>query len=339
MDFTARLVGPKDNLPNLESEKDFGPELVKEGQIYLLNFKYDASLLRIHGFAVPYKSSQQYTQLSTILQHVEESGSTGLNLLVRSNKKIISGLQRFLNQVKTTQLDYNTWFKEHPNHHFLQIGQLTPVKERPKINVAASPSLDSWSEYSIIYGYGAVYEFEATQNKAWNVRSAVFKLRAMDVPNSKDAHYICFLEKSAGLEISFQVGDSLKLNFDVANPRKENQWSAQVIEPLPYTPQGDVCIVLTRPNPKFEVADLDDTNKEIDPNAVDPDDADVEDEADVGFNLEEADVEVDPEDADMNVDPDDPETLPISPVSKELTTEYQLNRYLSRSTNWTKLFN
>lgn len=89
MDFTIRLVGPKDNFPDLENEKWFRSESIKRGHVYLLNIKYDASLIRTHGFAVSYKSSRRYTELSNVQNHIKKC-STATYCFVQKEHRYLS---------------------------------------------------------------------------------------------------------------------------------------------------------------------------------------------------------------------------------------------------------
>ena len=74
----------------------------------------------------------------------------------------------------------------------------------------------------------------------------VFNLRVTDVPNSERKFYIGFIERSVANDVRIDVGEPLKINFDPEERVETEDWTAVVIEPLPFAPWGEMCIVFFR---------------------------------------------------------------------------------------------
>ncbi|MCJ1423013.1 hypothetical protein MMC29_000894 [Sticta canariensis] len=68
----------------------------------------------------------------------------------------------------------------------------------------------------------------------------------MDVPNSERKFYTGFIERSDTNDVRIDVGETLKVNFDPDERVETENWTASVIEPLPFAPWGELCIVFFR---------------------------------------------------------------------------------------------
>ena len=243
-DIAIEMVSPDTVLPNLQKEKLLA-HVLSQSLVYQLTITYNAAGLRQYGFAAPLGQRFPHPDLTRVHTRINTSPHAPLRLLINTNDNVRTIVADFLAALPTAP-DYPTFYPSHPRRHFLQLGDYLPAAARPPVRVPASPTLDSWSEYNTVYGFGCIYEHEVAQRSVAEIAENVFKLRVMEVPFSHDGHYIGFVEKPDEVNARFEIGDRLKINFDPALRLETEDWTAVVIDTLPCAPQGDVCVALFR---------------------------------------------------------------------------------------------
>jgi hypothetical protein len=243
-DMEVQMVTDSSALPaGLQGKKLC--EDVERGLIAQMIVVFHPELVRQYGFDfIGTEDYPGFTQAGTLFRGSETST---IRLLLVSNDLILDNMEQFRTSLETTLPDYAAFYPGHPTQHFLQLGDYPSANDRPHVHVPAAPVLSSWSEYSTIYGFGCVAEQEVVNTNRKNVLDHVFKLRVMNVPGARDRFYVGFLEKPDELEARFNTGDRLTVNFNPTRRSEDENWSAMVIDTLPCTPQGDVCISLIRP--------------------------------------------------------------------------------------------
>ena len=140
---------------------------------------------------------------------------------------------------------------------FIQSGQnqARPAEERPKFELGAKLSFHSFSEYIIVHGIGILQEHEIRQQDLDTFHDQPeYQLRCMAIPDAGDRRYLGFLDISEmnTANLRLQPGDRLSLNFDPVFNDAADDWSAFVVDPLPFAPHSDVTLIFTRPWDKTE---------------------------------------------------------------------------------------
>jgi hypothetical protein len=242
--INVEVATPEFPLPNLEREKLLAYGLTRS-LVFLLTITYDGQMIRQHGFPSS-EPHPVYSELSTAQQVFQASKPGTVRLLISSNQMVLDVVSSFIQELELNAQTYEKFYPKHPRYHFLQLGDYPPPEVRPIVRVPASPTLDSFSEYSTVYGYGCIYEHEVMEKHVNSVSSNIFQLRVMDIPSSGDKCYIGFLAQPAELNARFEVGESLKINFDTKVCLETEDWTAVVLEPLPCAPHGEVCTALFR---------------------------------------------------------------------------------------------
>lgn len=103
-------------------------------------------------------------------------------------------MEIFQEELKTNVVDFAKFYLKHTEKHFIQIGDYPVSTERPTINIPAASGFDSFSEYTPMYGFGAIIEQEIVASAADDIAANNFQLCVMDVPGSNNEYYIGFLQ-------------------------------------------------------------------------------------------------------------------------------------------------
>jgi hypothetical protein len=220
-------------------------QTIEDHLLYLLTISFDPATLRKYVFNL--EAAEGYPELLRANTLFERSKFLTVRFLLNTIHYVLDHLKQFRTELQQNVPDYGAFFAGHPREHFLQLGDYPIAELRPKVQVPGSPTLDDWSEYTTIYGFGCVYEHEVEERHRKMVMSEPLNLRVMAVPGPKDRYFIGFLEKPDDRDIRFNTGDQLIINSSpIRRPEKHN-WSAVVIDTLPCAPQGDICISMCRP--------------------------------------------------------------------------------------------
>lgn len=213
--------------------------------LYLLTISFDPTTLKKYGFNS--ETAEEYPELLRVNTLFEGSKLLTVRCLLMTDPDVLNHLEQFQTELRYNVPDYGAFYAGHPTQHFLKLGDYPTADLRPKVQVPGSLTLDDWSEYTTVYGFGCVYEHEVEERRRNMVMSEPFNLRVMAVPGPKDRYFIGFLEKPDDRNVRFNTGDRLTINFFPNLRLEEQNWPAVVIDTLPCTPQGDICISMCRP--------------------------------------------------------------------------------------------
>lgn len=164
------------NLPNFTAENSF-TRWFDNGLMWRVTLKYDPDNVRNYGFAGRVEGPDAYPLLR---QAYGLASRSPLQLLVNANSGIITEYQNFSQVFPTISPLYALFYPKYPTQHFLQFGEYTKTADHPVVSVPAFPCLDNWSEYSMAYGYAAIYEHEVTKSLSDNLEDQKFLLRVME---------------------------------------------------------------------------------------------------------------------------------------------------------------
>jgi hypothetical protein len=107
--------------------------------------------------------------------------------------------------------------------------------ERPNpLHYEPKTSFFTWREYMTVLPFGLLQEQEATDETFLELRGGTLDLRVMSLPKSANRRYLCFLFLPTGTSLRFSSGDRLKINFDPESDLREEDWSAIVVDPVPW---------------------------------------------------------------------------------------------------------
>ena len=207
------MTGAEGNIPNLESEKTLHCG-ISQKLVYELTIEFEPKRMGHCGFIFGCNKYPILNEVRKLISSACVTDSNLIRLVVNTNQHVTSVVMDFLRCLQDDVLDYSRFYPRHPTKHFLQIGDYAKADEQPLVNVPALPMLDSWSEYTTAYGYGAIYKHEVALNKRTRLRGMVFNLRVMNVPGSAEKWYIGFVENDYQNDVCVEVGDVLKVNFD-----------------------------------------------------------------------------------------------------------------------------
>ena len=228
--------------------------------VYLLEMEIHPKHVRQYGFVF----GNQFSAFKKLKSIIKPSSDVNTPcqifcFVIKTNSLVENVVSEFVNSVKTNIPAYAGFYPKHSEKHFLQTEDYFMPTNWPIVQVPASPTLDSWLEYTTIYGYAAIYKHEIAVNMRKQLSGMVFNLWVMEVPNSQSKHYIGFIEQNNKSNICIDVGDVLKVNFDTNKWVKTKNWSAVAIEPLSFAPLGNLCILLFRRKDKVteELINLD----------------------------------------------------------------------------------
>ena len=205
-------------------------EVVTEGLLNELSLAHPEEISKLRNAFSP---EGQPLQLALYLR----GGNTVPHEITRLNT-------RFAAEQATNPLD--RWHTAHPRHHFVQLGQITPKKDRPSDWRPPCLAFSSFAEYVTVIGYGVVQEEELASNKIKKLDDVDIPMRVIEVPYAGNRRYIAFLDMQFFNAIKFRPGDRLIINFHFHGTRK-NDWHAIVADTLPLAPVGSITIVLHRP--------------------------------------------------------------------------------------------
>ena len=211
------MTGAEGNIPNLESEKTLHRG-ISQKLVYELTIEFKPKRMRHCGFVF---GCDKYPILNEVWELISSACVTDSNLIrlvVNTNQHVTSVVTDFLKCLQDDVPDYSRFYPCHPTKHFLQVGDYAKADERPLVNVSALPMLDSWSEYTTVYGYRAIYKHKIALNKCTRLRGMVFNLRVMNVSGLAEKWYIGFVENDNKNDVCVKVGDVLKVNF---NPEEQ----------------------------------------------------------------------------------------------------------------------
>jgi hypothetical protein len=145
------------------------------------------------------------------------------------------------------------WHKNHENKVMAQHGMFLEKSERPTIcHYEPKSSFFSWSEYMTVYSFGHVQEQEAIDEMLVELEQGSFDLRVVTLPKSANRRYLAFVFLEPGTSLRFSSDDRLKINFNPGANIREDDWSALVVDPVPWAPLNSSTILLTRPFDKDE---------------------------------------------------------------------------------------
>lgn len=232
------------DIPKLEDEKRLGPK-VELGVVHLLTIQYKSKALRHDGFAAALNGDRPLPQSATLLDFVQTAST--LRLVLNAQPQIADALNDFRKELQETAIQYTKFYPKHPDKHFIQMGDYPKGDKRPAVWVPAALTLDSFSEYTTGYGFAAIAEQEVVDQKAAAISSARFQLRVMDIADSDNSHYLGFMKSEDLPNVRLEVDDRFKINFNLKNTVEETEWTAVVINPLPFASVSDICIILFRP--------------------------------------------------------------------------------------------
>ena len=217
-----------------------------QGLVYELRVTYDPNRLRQHGFTTSIIGERIYSDLVRVRSLLYSDENPVFRMLINTNDHVIDVIDDFRQHLDSITPNYARFYPKHPDQHFLQSGDYPLPHEWSTVCIPATATFDDWSEYTTVLGYAAIYEHEVAEKMAVNISEAIFRQRVMNVPFSRDRHYIGFLEPEDELDARFNPGDRLKINFDLERRLETEDWTAVVLEALPCAPQGDVSIAIFR---------------------------------------------------------------------------------------------
>lgn len=239
-------------------------EGISTGQVFKVILKYKPDRLITDGlFAVHNTGDATIQDLLARFQAIFSEET--LEMYVRCVSKLDVSFDAFHaiidGELATNPLD--AWQPVHPNLHYVQLGEHAPVEERPVIEVKAQFASPSISDYATIMGYGAIGEHEVGEDRITAINDTTFHLTLINVPGAGLRRYIGLIDSDVEIPFRFHAGETLKVNFDPEANNRAEDWSAVVIEPLPFAGFQQTCIVVYRPRLKgseeYDVRVLPDT--------------------------------------------------------------------------------
>ena len=238
------LMNRATHRPNLAAEPR-GRFSLEQDRLYLLTITYHPNRIRPSGFAVPVVGGTSYPPISQVLALLGANENPSLRLLVQTNQHFEAAVDEFRQQQRLQLPDYTPFYPHHPTKHFIQLGDYPSAATRPSLSVPAVTTFDTESRYQTVIGFGVIGEHEYVVDQAEALSQVPFTLRLMEIPHSNDRQYLGFLtaeDTTARLE----TDDRLKINFDFDARVEGENWSATVIDPLPWAPRGFFCVILHR---------------------------------------------------------------------------------------------
>ncbi len=219
-------------------------ENVKRDLIAQMIVVFHSELVRQYDFDfIDIEDYSRFTQTETFFR---ESKTSIIRLLLIFNDLILNNMKQFRTSLKIILFDYAAFYSDHSTQHFLQLSDYLSANDRSHVHVSTTSVLSFWSKYSTIYDFECVAEQKMINTNRKNVLDHVFKLRVMNVSETRDRFYVDFLEKFDELKTRFNIDDRLTVNFNSTRRSKNENWSIMIINILSCTSQEDVCISLIR---------------------------------------------------------------------------------------------
>ena len=163
-------------LSNLDSESKLQTRL-SQHLVYLLEMEIHPKHVRQYGFVF----DNQFLAFKKLKSIIKPSSDTNapyqvLRFAIKTNSLVKNIVFEFVDSMRTNISDYADFYLKYPEHHFLQIGDYPTPTDQPIVQVPASLILDSWSEYTTVYGYVAIYKHEIAVNARKQLSKIVFNL-------------------------------------------------------------------------------------------------------------------------------------------------------------------
>lgn len=130
-------------------------------------------------------------------------------------------------------------------HHMDTGASIVDLEERPIINTAAPSSYADVFEMTTRLGVGIRQVLEDRLKSVLNLNSQPATMRVVELVGAGDLCYLGSLKP--GAEYRLDTGDELKINFRIHNAIDEENWSFRVMDPFPWTLQGETVGILRRP--------------------------------------------------------------------------------------------
>jgi hypothetical protein len=222
--------------------------LVEREQLWMLRFSYDSTATHACNFFTNCTYNGQQETINRLRQLFNMPTPNIVTLIVRGPMADIS-----LSEMKDSfeaereNQPLRAWYPKHPNRIFLQLGDYAEPEKRPKYSLNAKYSFLDLDEYITVLGFGAIQENEKDSSSTEKIQVYELNLRTMLIPGAADRRYYAFLEfPDFFTNIRIMPGDKLAVNFNPEIDNSEEDWSATVVEHLPFAPLQDVSMLLTR---------------------------------------------------------------------------------------------
>jgi hypothetical protein len=219
-------------------------ENVKRDLIAQMIVVFHSELVRQYDF--DFIDTEDYSRFTQTETFFRESKTSIIRLLLIFNDLILNNIKQFRTSLKIILFDYVAFYFDHSIQHFLQLSDYFNANDRSHVHVSTTSMLSFWSKYSTIYDFECVAEQKMINTNRKNVLDHVFKLRVMNVSETRDRFYVDFLEKFDELKTRFNIDDRLTVNFNSIRKSKNENWSIMIINILSCSSQKDVCISLIR---------------------------------------------------------------------------------------------
>ena len=231
-------------LPNLDSEPKLQTRL-SQHLVYLLEMEVHPKHVRQYGFVFG-NQFPAFEKLKSIIKPFFDANVPRqvLNFAIQTNLLVENIVSEFVDSVRINISDYADFYPKHLEHHFFQTGDYFTLTDWPIVQVPTLLTLDSWSEYITIYGYVAIYKHEIAVNMCKQLSRMVFNLQVIEVSNFWSNHYIGIINWYYYRNICIDIKDVLKVNFNTNKRVETKNWSAVVIEPLPFALPKDLYMLL-----------------------------------------------------------------------------------------------
>lgn len=222
-------------------------EAINGGELYRLNVTFDPDCISTESLWTTRQYAEPCQGQVQMLQQACASGR--LRLYVQAGEGLKTPFTAFNTRRQAEQLTHplDIWHADHPRQHFVQLGAILEAEDRP-VDVRYPPqqAFSDFGEYVTTMGYAAIGEHEITVARAKAIENEIFLLRILAIPGCSNRRYFALIEIPPTFEWRFEVGDTLAVCLDPEPDIREDDWSATIIESLPFAPMGDVTMLLRR---------------------------------------------------------------------------------------------
>lgn len=118
------------------------------------------------------------------------------------------------------------------------------VSVQPAMELNSQLAFPSIGEYVTIMGYGAIGEYEVAEARASEIASTSFKLTVIEIPRAENRRYMCLIDYNNDAPVKFEIGEGIKVNFEPEVNNQAEDWSAVVVNPLPFAGVHQTSVVL-----------------------------------------------------------------------------------------------